>query len=545
MKRNFMFICLVFLLALFGVLTGCKSTSDETSSETNQSDEASSETNQSNEESNEKSNDDSAAKTPTINVALETGGLQYIEGHNDINNDQYVKQLEELANVNLELEVLPHENYDQNIQLLLAGGELPDLLQTKGINRPEIAPAVDAGVFMPLNDLLEKHGKNLLKYVPEESWDNARVSKDGKIYGIPQENPIRNCCVTYMRKDWLDKLNLEIPKTVDEYIEVLRAFKTQDPNGNGLQDEIPFSARKNFSFGHAFFSAYGVQPSSWSYEDGKLLPNFIKPEMKEALKVYQTLYEEKLLDNEFLVQSGKDWDSKIIGATQVGMWAHSSAAPDSWIQRIQASNPDAEIVIVPSPVIPGGEPGGIYPLGSSVSDFVWTIPKGAKNPEEIIKFLDWFYAKGNEKADKFFLYGIEGKDHTVENNSVEYEYPTTNEGIGQQFMYQQWIHFTGPKEFLTNEEFVKNKPHGELIYNSLQVADNEGFVDDGADMPPMPTLKARPELAYDGLWLEFAAKVVTGKESADKFDDFVEQWKDRGGQKLIEEATDWYNKNKK
>lgn len=507
-----------FLLVMIG-LAGCKG--EETSSDTDKK------------------------KNAQIKVTLESGGASYVEGNSDINNDEYVKKLEKLSGVDLNLDVLPHENYEQSMQLLLAGGELPDLLQTKGINTPEVAPAVDAGALMPLNDLIDKYGKNLKKHIPKESWDSPRVSKDGQIFGIPQENPIRNCCVTYVRQDWLDKLNLEVPKTVDEYVEMLRAFKTKDPNGNGKQDEIPFSARANFAFGHQFFAAYGVMPAAWSHEDGKLIPNFIKPEMKEALEVYQTLYKEKLLDNDFFVQQGKDWDAKILGAGNVGMWAQSSAAPDAILQKLKANVPDAEIAIIPSPVGPSGEPGGIYPLGSSVSDFVWTIPADTKNAEEVIKFLDWFYEEGNEEADRFFLNGIEGKDHQVDGKEVKYNYPETNEEIGRQAMYHQWIHFTGPKKFLTDEEFIKNKPNGELIYHSLSVAEKEGVIDDGLEMPALETLKARPELAYDGLWLEFAAKVVTGKVSADNFDKFVAEWEKRGGKDLIEEATKWYESKPK
>ncbi|MGP4079104.1 extracellular solute-binding protein [Pseudalkalibacillus sp. R45] len=518
-KLRFKPLLLISLLTLIIALVGCKD--EEVSSESKD------------------------GKAKEITVALGSGGASYIEGHQDINQDEYVKTTEKMAGVDLKLDVLPHENYEQNLQLLLAGGELPDLLQTKGINTPEIAPAIDAGVLMPLNDLLDKYGKNLKKHIPEESWNSPRVSKDGQIFGIPQENPIRNCCVTYVRQDWLDNMGLEVPKTVDEYVEMLRAFKTEDPNGNGKQDEIPFSARENFAFGHQFFAAYGVHPDAWSYEDGKLIPNFIKPEMKEALEVYQTLYDEKLLDNEFLVQQGKDWDAKILGSGVVGMWAQTSAAPDAIVSKLKANHPDAEVAIIPSPVGPSGEPGGVYPIGSSVSDYIWTIPQDTENPEEVIKFMDWYYEQGNDEADQFFLYGLEEKDHTVEGDEVAYKYPETNEEVGRQFMYQQWIHFTGPKNYLTNEEFIKNKPNGDLIYHSLSVAEKEGVIDEGLEMPAMETLKARPELDYDGLWLEFAAKVITGKESVDNFDTFVSDWKKRGGEDLINEATKWYNDTQK
>ena len=485
-----------------------------------------------------------AAAQTKIKVALTTGGLRYVEGSSDINNDMYVKKLEELSNTDLQIELIPHENYSQSMTLLFAGGQLPDLLQTKGINQPEVAQAVDAGVLLPLDELIEKHAPNLKAKVPKESWESARVSKDGKIYGIPQENPIRNGTVTYIRKDWLDKLGLDVPKTVDEYLEVMRAFRDGDPNGNGKKDEIPMSGRAKLAFAYQFFTAYGVQPQAWTYENGQLVPNFIRPAMVDALKVYRTMYEEKLLDNEVFTLQGKDWDAKIKGQGIVGIWATSAVTPDAVEAAIKANVPDAEVAVIPSPVGPSGKPGGVYANGSSVSDFVWTIPKSAKDPVAVIKFLDWFYSDDKAK-DTFFMYGIEGVNHTVEGNTIKYNYPANNEQIDAQNMFQEWLHFTGGKPHLVDETFTKNKPNGEKIYNSLQVAAAEGFDNDALDMPSLPTLKTRPELNFDGLWLDFAAKVITGKESVDKFDQFVADWKARGGEQLIKEATEWYNANKK
>ncbi|MDF2716411.1 MAG: transporter substrate-binding protein [Paenibacillus sp.] len=479
-----------------------------------------------------------------IKVGLTTGALKYVEGSPDINNDKYVKKLEELSKTDLDLQLIPHENYDQSMTLLFAGGELPDLLQTKGINRPEVAPAIEASVLQPLDELIEKYGPNLKKKIPKESWDSARVSKDGKIYGIPQENPILNGTVTYIRKDWLDKLNLQVPKTIDEYIEVMKAFRDNDPNGNGKQDEIALSGRAKLAFAYQFFAAYGVHPQTWTYENNQLVPNFIRPGMVDALKVYRQLYQEKLLDNEVFTQQGKDWDAKIKGQGIVGIWATSATSPDAVEASVKANVPAANLAVIPSPVGPSGQPGGVYPLGSTVSDFVWTIPAKTKNPENIIKFLDWYYSDDKAK-DTFFLYGMENDNYTNENGTIQYKYPTTNEQIGAESMYQEWLHFTGGKPHQTNESFTKNKPNGDKIFKSIQVAKAEGVKDDGLEMPSMPTLKARPELNYDGLWLEFAAKVITGKEPVDKFNDFVADWKKRGGDQLIKETTEWYKANQK
>lgn len=490
----------------------------------------------------------SGGETPAvskISVALGTGNLPYVTGSRDINNDKYVKKLEELSGTDLNLQLIPHENYSQNITLMFASGELPELLQTKGINTQEVAPAIDAGNLQPLDELIDKYGPNLKKYIPKESWDSARVSKDGKIYGIPQENPILNTTVTYIRQDWLDKLGLKAPKTVDEYIEVLRAFRDNDPNGNGKKDEIPFSARSKFSFGTAFFGAYDVHPKLWKLVDGQLTPNFIRPEMKDALKLHRQLYEEKLLDNEFLVMTGKDWDNKIKGTGVVGMWAHDASYPDKWENDVKASVPTAKVSVINSPVGPSGKPGGVDNINSTVSDYVWVIPKSAKNAEQIIKFLDWFYDPANKAKDDFLEFGLEGENYTMDNGAVKYNYPKTAEETSAEFMHQSWLAFTGPKKHLTDESFIKNRPGGDKILASLAIAKTEGIKDDGLGMPVMPTLQSRPELNYDGLWLEFASKVITGKESVDKFDDFVSDWKKRGGDQLIKEATEWYNKTQK
>jgi putative aldouronate transport system substrate-binding protein len=490
-----------------------------------------------------------AAETPAaeapeeplkLKVTLTTGNSGHVVNSPDINEDRYVKKLEELSNTDLEFELLPHENYEQSLSLTLAGGELPDILQTKGINTAEVAPAVDAGVLLPLNDLIDRHAPNLKAKVKPDSWKSGRVAKDGVIYGIPGDNAITNGTVVYIRKDWLDKLNLQVPKTVEEYIEVLRAFRDGDPNGNGKKDEIPFSGREKFSHTGHFFGAFDVPLNAWRLVDGKLTPNHVRPEMKDALAIYRQLYEEKLLDNEFITQPGNVWDNKIVTG-QVGMWAHAATYPDTWLNRLRENVPEADIALIPAPVGPSGKPGGVYAIGSSVSDFVWTIPKGTDEAKaiEIIKFFDWFYS--DEAPSDFFLYGLEGEDHTKSGDAIAYNYPSVKEDYDAEAMHQEWLHFTGPKLHLTDETFIKGRNMGELIFSGIQTGMNEGIVNDGLDIPTLPALQARPELDHNGLFQEIAAKIITGQEPVEAFDAYVADWKSRGGDQWITEATEWYN----
>ncbi|MCR8635818.1 extracellular solute-binding protein [Paenibacillus radicis (ex Xue et al. 2023)] len=479
------------------------------------------------------------SKPVKLKVGIGTEGLQYIEGSANINEDKYTKKLREISKTDVTLELIPHREFDQKLTLLFAGGELPDLLQTHGINKPEVAPAIDTGVLIPLNELIDKYGPNLKKNIPKESWDFASVSKDGKIYGIPTVNATPNGNVMMVRKDWLDKLGLKPPKTVDEYIEMLKAFKDKDPNGNGKQDEIPFSGREKLAFTEAFFGAYDVIPADWKFENGQLIPNLIRPKMKDALAVYRTLYEQKLLDNEVFVQKPKDWDAKIKGQGIVGLWIHGPRLADKWAAEVRTGTPTAQLEIIPAPVGPDGK-GGLG-ISSAVGGSVWVIPKTTKNPENAIKFLDWFYS---DEAQKFLTYGIEGDDYTLEGGKMKYKYPEKQEDIYREEMHLTWLRMVGPSH-LSDAEFMKNRPSGDLVMRAMDVAAKEGRKNDGLGMPALPTAQARPELSRDGLWLELAAKVITGKESPDAFDKFVEDWKKRGGDQIIKEATDWYKSTHK
>ncbi|UQZ81726.1 Lipoprotein LipO precursor [Paenibacillus konkukensis] len=505
----------ICLLAAFGTLIGCSKQEPGTGG-----------------------NADAPAKPPTVKIGLGTRGLPYVEGSSNINEDKYVKKLRELSKTDVRLELIPHAEFNQKLTLLLAGGDLPDILQINGINTPEVAPAVKNGAFYELNDLLQKYAPNLLKKIPQEAWDSTLVSEKGKIYAIPGENYVRNS-VVYVRKDWLETLNLQVPKTVDDYVAMLKAFKEKDPNGNGKPDEIPFSGRQNFAFSDVFFGAYDVIPDGWKFENNQLVPNLIRPQMKTALELHRSLYKEQLMDNEIFVQQGKDWDAKIKGAARVGMWVHDPSYPDKWQSEVRQTEPSSSLINIPAPVGPDGKGG--TGLSSSVGN-VWAIPKSNKNPEAAIKFLDWFYS---DEAQKFLDYGLENEDYTVENSKIQYKYATTVDAINKENMHLMFLRLVGPS-YLANEEFMKGRKDSDLILNALSVAKNEGRVNDGVGMPITPTMLSKPELGKNGLWMEMAAKIITGKEPIDSFDKFVEDWKKRGGDQIIKEATEWYNsKNKK
>lgn len=125
----------------------------------------------------------SVSKPAKFKVGIGTEGLQYIEGSPNINEDEYTKKLREISKSDVTLELIPHREFDQKLTLLFAGGDLPDLLQTHGINKPEVAPAVDTGVIIPLNDLIDKYGPNLKKIFQKKLGNSQVLVKTEKSTG--------------------------------------------------------------------------------------------------------------------------------------------------------------------------------------------------------------------------------------------------------------------------------------------------------------------------------------------------------------------------
>jgi putative aldouronate transport system substrate-binding protein len=130
------------------------------------------------------------------------------------------------------------------LNLMLATGNIPDIVGSSRI-RDFVNQYGPEGAFVPLNDLIEEHAPNIAAYYAQRPDIEAAVkAADGQMYYIPYLPDGKYGRAYWIRTDWLDALGLDVPQTVEEYENVLRALKTQDPNGNGLADEVPFFARQ-------------------------------------------------------------------------------------------------------------------------------------------------------------------------------------------------------------------------------------------------------------------------------------------------------------
>lgn len=478
-----------------------------------------------------------APKEPaSFSISMRTLNVAYVEKHPDINKDKYVQKLEELTNTDLDIRLIPHNEYQDKMVQMFATNDIPDVVQgSGGISGPELAGAVENGVFLPLNDLLKEHGQDLLKFIPQNAWDRLTDSVTGNIYGIPEvlSNPSRRA--TWIRKDLLDQTGLAIPTTVEETIEVLRAFKK-------LGVEQPFAGRQNFKYADTFFGAYdvfGYLNQFKLFPDGQVKPSFFDTEnMKKAINVYKLMYDEGLISKEFATIESSDFRSNITSG-KAGMWSMNANELPIWGAQLKNNVPEAEVVLIPSPVGPDGQGG--YAHYNPVTRSFYINAAAKDKAADIVKFFNWMVS---EEADLLFSFGIEGEDYQLEGGAPKFEVPTDTEGTDKMRYLNYWLWMV--------QDTTYNKRVSSLSETGLQMIDafdnmlsKEGRRGIEFD-PRLESLIQNPDLnpksdEMPPLILESVLRIVYGKDPVDSFDKTLEDYMSKGGEAIIKEATSRYN----
>lgn len=475
------------------------------------------------------------------------------------------QKFEELTGVKIVWEAIPINDYDQVMGTRLASGQnLPDIFVIPWDANPDKL-GFD-GVSMPLNDLIDEHAFYLNKLMDTYPVVRSGItSADGNIYAYPGfgegfitnasdmageiTNPGANLClnVSMIRKDWLDKLNLDIPETLDDWYNVLKAFKTQDPNGNGKPDEIPvtptFNVRDIYRFGEGLgLYRSGNAECRWDADEtGKIFFKDTTPEFKQTLEFLNKLYTEGLLDIEY-ANVGYSATTEKINRNLVG------ALTSDWISNIPTYNANLKTAGVSDPnwvpVPPIKNPEGKSMVTNRWS--VWktaAISKDCKNPELAMKWLD--FQTLSPEGIALTTLGIEGESYTMENGKAKLTDRAANppEGIST----GEYLFSIGARGQLP---YPQTKESYEIMWSEIPVLLNyagdfgmdqirQPFPNSGtsAALPFTPEETAvRTEIETNIMTYcdEMAIKFIEGKEPLSKFDDYIATLDQYGLQQLIE-----------
>jgi putative aldouronate transport system substrate-binding protein len=480
-----------------------------------------------------------------IKILLSHAEAQYAKQARE--DDIYIQELSRLSGYKLKYEFLGHSDYAQQLTLRFASGELGDLVRTPSIISTIHTGAVEQGAFLELGPLIDRYAPELKELIPESAWNSPRVSYNGKIYGIPVMNAVTADRVVFIRQDWLDKLNMPQPVTVEDYLAFFEAVKREDMNGNGdPNDEYGIGMFDNLGWGDIFSAAFGATPGKYTWRDGQLIPDIIDPKMKDVILFYKSLYDNGYVNPNLFTRKEAEHNAAIAKG-EIGLWGAAvyqytaGYNPDGAKNKF-VNEPNAAVSMIAAPKGPDGKGGlglendGIY--------FVWVIPSKTKNPEDILNFLRWAWT--SPEADRFFAYGIEGHNYTIDNGKVVFD--ISNEVNADKNAFQMFqLSLNVRENGLSSKLVLEALKDADTLLKGYETAKENMLKNDALHMPSLKALEGKPELAVGfgsgSLFTDMFAKVVTGGEPIDSaFDRFVAEWRSRGGDEVIKEATEWYKK---
>ena len=230
----------------------------------------------------------------------------------DIAENSFTKEYEELTGIHIEWQEVPSDSLADRVNISLSSGDMPDIYLSCGVSLSQQQAYGPQGAFVPLNDYIEQYGEVFQKI--EENVPGVAdtlTMGDGNIYALPYIEKCVHCegsSKLWVNQKWLDALNMEAPTTLDEFEEMLRRFKEEDPNGNGEADEIPLLTYEGGWHSNAMSGwltnpfVYTSPDNNYVYLDGdEIKLSYMQDGWKDAMIWLNKLYEEGLYYDQSLV----------------------------------------------------------------------------------------------------------------------------------------------------------------------------------------------------------------------------------------------------
>lgn len=445
-------------------------------------------------------------------------------------DNPYVRWIEESAGFSIDWTAPPSSGYQNKLNVRVAAGESYDLIHTSDLNW--IVGLAKTGAIQPLDEPLEKYGQSLLAGMPQRVWEAVTI--DGRLYAIPKfaKNPGDSL---FIRKDWLDKLGLDVPRSLDDFVRVMRAFKEEDPDGNGRHDTYGLTIGTSFQFSSPFFAAFGVpiagldtgEPFTkyWVEREGRLVSPTVLPEMKEAVRFFAGLYSEGLLDPEFPLNK-KAVVARKVAEGKVGLYAGYYHETRTAIAESVKHDPAAEWIAIGYPVGPAGFSGTGMPPEIVAYNIV---PSDSRHAEEVVRLLDWMIGEGY----KTLRFGFEGEVYTMRDGEMAIDAEEST-----RVNYRQRLIFVAPDDWaLDRQRLEALGPQFGLVAQYELAARHE--VPNRFTGPPTPAM-VRYNSKLDRLAQETFVRMVTGVTNVEEFERFVRTWKAEGGDEIEKEVNEWY-----
>ncbi|GAA3409597.1 extracellular solute-binding protein [Paenibacillus hodogayensis] len=462
-------------------------------------------------------------ETKKVKISIVTSGIgtTFPPGFNE-NDNPYLDYIEKNTNLDINVILPPVESYEEKLSIIMSSGNLPDMLHA--VDEVWVANYARQGKLEALEDLIDQYGPELRKKIPKEAWD--KVTYNGRIYAVPSMNEVKGIELMYARKDWLDRLGLKPPQTLDEYYEVIRAFALNDPDGDGKDNTIGLLLTENLGRSAPFFGAFGTQLDQWLERDGKLVYSNTLPETKEALGFLRKLYAEGLIDPEFPLNRSRNLEEKIVSG-RVGLFSATWYDTRGPIELNKQRDPKAEWIPLEFPTGPNGRK-GVY--ATSPIRAMEVVPAGSPNAASVIRMLNFIAGEGHSNLKL----GFENEIWTMNNGKMVTDFA---EHLKHQYrgIYSALVDVVEPE--LDKQRLDSLGEHFHLYDNLQRIEKN--LIPDRFTGLPTPAM-GKYMMKLSGL-KDVLMKIVVGVYPLDEFDHYVERWRHEGGDEITREVNDWYH----
>ena len=361
-------------------------------------------------------------------------------------DSEFWKYIQKEFNVIYNVDWVPSDTYQQKVDLLLTSDSMPDVMQLQNTTSPTIVKAFNDGTFWDLTDYLGDFSNytNFRDYTNMAAWNLAKVN--GRNYFIPRTRGNLDSCL-FIRKDWLDKCNLEVPTTLEELREALKVIVASDCDGNGIDDTIGLTALSVYNY---YLGAFDNREVTYTEDGNGIINRFLTPAYADYVEYMASMYADGLISPEYPMIKGQQQEEMFLSGRSATFMKNAwhKYRCETELQKVQEG---AEVALLTYLEGPNGY-AHIYDLG-----FFGGMAISSKVPEEkMLKILDFFNATADQKYYNLVNYGVEG---------IHYELVDGFPQLTEQGKLEVTNSFNAPFIFSTAEFAKVDSPLAPMSYN--------------------------------------------------------------------------------
>jgi putative aldouronate transport system substrate-binding protein len=453
--------------------------------------------------------------------------------------------------------------YDQKVAASIATGDLPDMFR---VNQEQFDMLVRSNLIWDLTDVYDQYASDLTKDVMvSDPAKSPLFHVNGRLMGIPRMYDSLDADVIWVRQDWLRKLNLPNPTSLENVRLIAEAFITKDPDGNGQNDTFGLLMGAGGIWGGmgagGFLSAYHGYHTGWlKNNSGNLVYAGIQPEVKTALAALNDWYNKGLIPRDWVNMSWDEGTAAILSGKAGLMWGPFYLP--TGLTQIESMQPGVELAAYPWPSA-DSSPAKLMTNNSLY--FIQVVNKKFPNPEALIKMTNhtlefWYGSSGIQQARPYLMtsvsQGSENWHHNVlnvmrsnKNHAYHLQYKDVmrtgdTSGLNSESL-KYWNHIKaysdGDRSDGWNWAYATIFGIGPTASHTAieEYAKNNLILMNAFDGVPTETMKTW-QSSLDSLRDEIFTRIIIGELPISAFDTFVADWKRQGGDDITREVNAWY-----